>query len=122
MADIVKDKVEIKISIHSGPLAKDRHAQCRIEGSNRVIVNAQGPKTIDVADGNWHTITCVKSADGPGGTSVQVIVDGIAGPVFHAAAIGNVISNDPVDLGGQGPKATKDSIDGQYSSVSYTVS
>ena len=117
----VAHPIEIKISIHSGPLAKDHHAQCRIEGSNGVIVNAQGPKTIDVADGKWHTIVCVKSADGPGGTSVQVIVDGVAGPVFHSAAIGDVISNDAVDLGGQGPKATKDSIDGQYSSVSYTV-
>jgi hypothetical protein len=75
-----------------------------------------------VANGNWHTIVCVKSADGPSCTTVQVIVDGIAGPIFHSAPMGNVISNDPVDLGGQGPKATKDSIDGQYTLVSYVVS
>ena len=56
----VAHPIEIKISIHSGPLPKDHHAQCRIEGSNGVIVNAQGPKSIDIADGSWHTIICVK--------------------------------------------------------------
>jgi hypothetical protein len=117
----VAHPIEIKISIHSGPLPKDHHAQCRVEGSNGVIVNAQGPKSIDIADGGWHTIICVKSADSASGTDVQVFVDGVAGPVFHSARIGSVISNDPVDLGGQGPKANKDSIDGQYQSVTYTV-
>lgn len=117
----VAHPIEIKISIHSGPLPKDHHAQCRIEGSNGVIVNAQGPKSIDVADGSWHTILCVKSADSASGTDVQVLVDGVAGPLFHTRPIGNVISNDPVDLGGQGPKTNKDSIDGQYQSVTYTI-
>ena len=117
----VAHPIEIKISIHSGPLPKDHHAQCRIEGSNGVIVNAQGPKSIDIADGSWHTVICVKSADNASGTNVQVFVDGVAGPVFHSTPIGNVVSNDPVDLGGQGPKANKDSIDGQYQSVTYTV-
>lgn len=48
-------------------------------------------------------------------------VDGVPGPVLHSAALGNVISNDAVDLGGQSSKANKDSIDGQYLSVSYSV-
>jgi hypothetical protein len=118
---LVSHPIEIKLSIHSGPHAWDHHAQCRIEGSNGVTVNAQGPKSIDIANGSWHTIVCYKSPDGPTGTSVQLAVDGVLGPVFHSAAIGNVISNDPVDLGGQGPKANQDSIDGQYTSVSYVV-
>ena len=114
---------EIKISIHSGRLPGDHHAECRISGAGSGVVNAQGPKGLDVADGGWHTITCVKYPDGSTGTNVRVIVDGVAGPVFHTSnPIGNMISNDPVDLGGQGRIANKDSIDGQYSSVSYTVS
>lgn len=113
--------IEIKISIHSGPMPVDHHAQCRIEGSNGVIVNAQGPKSIDVANGAWHTIECVKSADSGGATQVQVFVDGVAGPLYHTAAIGDVMSNDAVDLGGQSAKASKDSIDGQYQSVTYAV-
>jgi hypothetical protein len=115
--------IEIKISIHSGRAPADHRAQCRIEGAGGGVVNAQGPKGLDVADGFWHTITCIKFPDGAGGTAVRVVVDGIAGPVFHSRVpIGNVISTAPVDLGGQGPVANKDSIDGQYLSVSYTVS
>ena len=117
----VAHPIEIKLSIHSGPNAWGHHAMCRIEGSNGIIVNAQGPKNIDVANGTWHTIVCYESPDSSTGTNVQVIVDGVAGPIFHTKAIGNVISNDPVDLGGQGPKASKDSIDGRYISVSYSV-
>jgi hypothetical protein len=117
----VAHPIEIKISVHSGPLPKDHHAQCRIEGSNGVIVNAQGPKSIDVADGGWHTIICVKLADTVGGTDVHVVVDGLAGPWFRVAPIGSIVSNDKVDLGGQGPIANKDSIDGQYQFVTYTV-
>lgn len=113
--------VEIKISIHSGPLPKDHHAQCRIEGSNGVVVNAQGPKSIDVADRNWHTIVCVKFADTTGGTRVQVFVDGVGGLAVNSAPVGDIISSAPVDLGGQGPTATKDSIDGRYEHVTFTV-
>ena len=117
----VAQPIEIKISIHSGQLAKDHHAQCRIEGATGVIVNAQGPKSIDVADGNWHTIACVKFADTASGTNVRVYVDGVGGLLVHSARIGNIISSAPVDLGGQGPKANKDSIDGRYENVTFTV-
>ena len=86
------------------------------------IVNAQGPHGLDIADGNWHTITCTKYADANGGTDVQVTVDGVAGGMFHTSKpIGNVIDSDPVDLGGQGTTANKDSIDGQYTLVTYSV-
>jgi hypothetical protein len=115
--------IEIKISIHSGPFPGDHRAQCRVAGAGGGVLNAQGPRGLDIADGKWHTITCIKYPDGSTGTNVQVVVDGVAGPMFHTSTrIGNVISSDPVDLGGQGPIANKDSIDGQYSSVSYTVS
>ena len=117
---LITHPIQIKLSIHSGPNAWDHHAQCRIEGSNGVIVNAQGPKSIDIANGSWHTIVCYKSPDSSTGTNIQMAVDGVLGPVFHSTAIGNIISGDPVDLGGQGPKATKNSIDGQYASVTYT--
>ena len=87
-----------------------------------MITAAKGPK-IDVADGNWHTITCIKYADGAGSTGVQVIVDGVAGNLYVSSqVIGDIVfTNDAVDLGGQGPKANKDSIDGQYTSVSYSL-
>jgi len=115
--------IEFKISIHSGRRPADHRAQCRVAGAGGTVTNAQGPAGVDVADGYWHTITCIKFRDGSHGTDVQVIVDGRAGPLTRSRTpIGNVISNDPVDLGGQGPVANKDSIDGQYLFVSYTVS
>jgi hypothetical protein len=113
---------EIKISVHSGPAPADHRAQCRIAGAGGGIVNAQGPSAVDVADGRWHTITCIKYPDGPSSTSVQVTVDGVAGPLTHSGkVIGSMVNADPVDLGGQGPVANKDSIDGEYTSVTYSV-
>ena len=115
--------VEIKISIHSGRRPADHRAECRIAGAGATVESAQGPAGVDVADGHWHTITCVKFRDGAHGTDVQVIVDGRAGPLTGSRTpIGNVVNNDPVDLGGQGPVANKDSIDGEYMFVSYSVS
>jgi hypothetical protein len=113
---------EVKISIHSGLKPGAHHAQCLVQ-ANGVMVNAAGPKNIDVADGKWHTIVCVKSKDTASGTNVLVYVDGVAGAVFHTnTPIGNMsFGNDAVDLGGQSAKANKDSIDGQYESVSFSV-
>lgn len=114
--------VELKISIHSGPLPGDHHAQCRIAGLGGGVIDAQGPKSIDIADGRWHTITCIKYRDGVAGSSAQVLVDAVAGPLYTSGTpVGNVIGTGGVDLGGQGTVANKDSIDGEYASVSYTV-
>src|SRR5262249_20380478 len=112
----------VKISIHSGVKPGAHHAQCLVQ-ANGVTINAAGPKGIDVADGKWHYIVCVKFADTAGGTNVRVFVDGVAGAVFHTSKrIGNIaFSNDAVDLGGQSAKANKDSIDGQYAYVVFTV-
>jgi len=63
----------------------------------------------------------VKLADTASGTDVRVYVDGVAGALYHSARIGSIISSSPVDLGGRGPKADKDSIDGRYQSVLFTV-
>src|SRR5207248_2052643 len=108
--------------IHSGLKPGAHHAQCLIQ-ANGVSIQAAGPKNIDVADGNWHYIVCVKFPDTASGTNVRVYVDGVAGTVFHTSTrIGNIaFSNDAVDLGGQGPTANKDSIDGRYEYVVFTV-
>ena len=90
---------------HSGPLAKDHHAQCRIEGSKGVIVNAQGPKSIDVADGNWHTILCVKSADSASGTNVRVYVDGLGGTAASHCAHRQHRQQRPGGSGRPGPNS-----------------
>ena len=113
---------EIKLSIHSGLKPGAHHAQCLLT-ANGVSINVAGPKNIDVADGIWHYIVCVKLPDTASGTSVRVVVDGVIGPTFHTSKpLGNfVFTNDAVDLGGQSAKANKDSIDGQYEYVVFTV-
>ncbi len=112
----------IKISIHSGVKPGAHHAQCLIK-ANGVTVNAAGPKSIDVADGKLHYIVCVKFPDTATGTDVRVYVDGVAGAIFHTSTrIGNIVfTNDAVDLGGQSATANKDSIDGRYGYVVFTV-
>jgi hypothetical protein len=113
---------EIKISIHSGVQPGAHHAQCFLK-ANGVTINVAGPKNIDVADGNWHYIVCIKFPDTASGTDVRVTVDGVIGPIFHTnARLGSfVFTNDAVDLGGQSAKANKDSIDGQYQYVVFTT-
>jgi len=113
---------EIKISIHSGVNPGAHHAQCRIT-ANGVTVNVAGPKNIDVADGRWHYIVCIKFPDTASGTNLRVTVDGVLGPIVHSSErLGSIVfTNDAVDLGGQGPIANKDSIDGSYEYVVFTT-
>jgi hypothetical protein len=113
--------VEYKIQIRRGPRPADHRAQCRIAGTTGSVV-ANGPN-IDVADGAFHTITCVKFADGATRTNVQVTVDGVAGPLVHSRTpIGNMISRAPVNLGGRSTRASSDSLDGRVLSVRYVLS
>jgi hypothetical protein len=113
--------IEFKIQIGKGHHAADHRAQCRVAGSTGVVI-ALGPK-IDVANGQWHTIECVKYTDGASSTAVLVIVDGVSGATAHSPTrIGDVISSQPVDLGGQGSTANGDSLDGRVSLVKYVVS
>jgi hypothetical protein len=112
----------VKLSIHSGAKPGAHHAQCVIR-ANGVSVIAPGPKNIDVADGRWHYIICVKFGDTASGTNVRVYVDGVAGELVHTSRrIGNIVfSNDAVDLGGRSSTASRDSIDGRYEYVVFTV-
>jgi hypothetical protein len=115
------DAVEYKIQIRRGPTASSHKAQCRIKGTTGSVI-ANGP-AIDVADGAFHTITCVKYADGAHRTRVQVTVDGVAGPAVHSRTrIGNMISDAAVKLGGRSTTASSDSLDGRVSWVYYALS
>lgn len=114
------DSAEFKIQVRRGPIALDHKAQCRIKGTTGSVI-ANGP-AIDVTDGAFHTITCVKFADEATRTAVQVTVDGVRGPLVHSRTpIGDMISNDPVDLGGRSSKASSDSLDGRVSRVYYAL-
>jgi hypothetical protein len=112
---------QFKLQIFHGARASQHRGQCRIKGTTGAIL-AFGPK-IDVADGNWHTITCIKSADGAHSTRVVVIVDGVPGKtLFSSTPLGNVIPAGTVDLGGRSSLASSDSLDGWISSLSIRLS
>lgn len=114
------DGAQFKIQIRHGTNPAAHVAQCRVQGATGSVM-AKGPR-IDVADGRWHDVTCVKSPDSATGTDVVVVVDGVAGPVAHSSSpIGAVATHGPVDLGGRSATASSDSLDGRVSLVSYTV-
>ena len=111
---------QYKLQIMHGPNPADHRANCHIVGTTGHIL-AFGPH-IDVADGRWHTITCVKYADTSRGTKVVVYVDGVAGPAkWSRTPIGNVLPTGLVRLGGRSSKTSTDSLDGWISKVTFTT-
>ena len=73
-----------------------------------------------MADGRWHTVTCIKYADTAKGTKVVVIVDGVAGAAkWSKTPIGDVLPTGLVRLGGRSAKASTDSLDGWISKVTF---
>jgi hypothetical protein len=109
---------QYKLQIMHGPNPADHRANCHISGTTGHIL-AFGPR-IDVADGRWHTITCIKFADTARGTKVVVYVDGVAGPAkWSKTPIGNVLPTGLVRLGGRSSKLSTDSLDGWISKVTF---
>ena len=111
---------QFKLQIAHGPNPTDHRGDCHIDGATGHIL-AYGPR-IDVADGNWHTITCIKYADTATGTQVIVIVDGVAGtPRWSHTPIGDVTPTGPVRLGGRSAQASTDSLDGWISKLTFSA-
>ena len=71
----------------------------------------------------WTARQVAELANIPARTVQYWRKEGVIGPTFHTSKpLGNfVFTNDAVDLGGQSAKANKDSIDGQYEYVVFTV-
>ena len=95
-------------------------AQCRVKGSAGAVM-ADGP-AIDVADGAWHRIDCVKSADQGSTTTVQVFVDGVGGKVYQVSRIGNVQPTRVPTIGGKTTQPSGDSLDGWVDAFSMVTS
>lgn len=112
---------QFKLQIAHGPYPADHRGDCHIEGATGHTL-AYGPR-IDVADGNWHTITCIKYPDTATGTKVVVIVDGVYGtPRWSHTPIGDVMPLGAVRLGGRSAQAASDSLDGWISKLTFAVS
>jgi hypothetical protein len=117
---IFANPAEFKLQIFHSLNPIDHRGTCHIKGATGSVL-AFGPK-IDIADGKWHTIVCVKNADTSTHTTVTVIVDGVAGkPSVSRTRIGIIIPTGPVDLGGRSSLASSDSLDGYISSLSFSL-
>jgi hypothetical protein len=109
---------QFKLQIMHGATAASHRGNCHVAGATGHVL-AFGP-SIDVADGRWHTITCIKYPDGVNGTKVLVIVDGVAGkPRWSGSPIGDVRPTGAVRLGGRSSLASTDSLDGWISRLSF---
>jgi hypothetical protein len=114
------EPAQFKLQIAHGPLPGNHRGDCHLQGKTGHVL-AYGP-AIDVADGEWHSITCVKYPDTASGTKVVVIVDGVAGtPKWSHTPIGNINPVGPVRLGGRSTLASTDSLDGWISKVAFTL-
>jgi len=109
---------QFKLQIMHGATPASHRGNCHIQGTTGHEL-AFGPD-IDVADGNWHTITCIKFPDTAHGTEVLVIVDGVAGkPGWSSTPIGNIEPTGMLRLGGRSTLASSDSLDGWISSLQF---
>jgi len=109
---------QFKLQIAHGSTPASHRGDCHVAGHTGHIL-AYGP-SIDVADGNWHTITCIKYPDSARGTKVVVIVDGVAGRAYWSRTpIGNVTPLGEVRLGGRSTLASTDSLDGWISKLAF---
>lgn len=112
--------MQFKLQIMHGATPASHRGNCHIVGTTGHIL-AYGP-SIDVADGKWHTITCIKYADTAKGTKVVVIVDGVAGKAkWSHKPLGNILPTGNIRLGGRGPIASTDSLDGWISAISFKL-
>jgi hypothetical protein len=109
---------QYKLQIMHGATPASHRANCHISGTTGHVL-AFGP-SIDVADGRWHTVSCIKYPDTAKGTKVVVIVDGIAGKAaWSRTPIGDVLPTGEIRLGGRSAKASSDSLDGWIRSVGF---
>jgi hypothetical protein len=65
-------------------------AYCLFKDTNKNVANIRGTKNL--ADGNWHTITCAKTS-----TSIKLTVDGAT--QSKAASLGSISNSDPLGIG-----------------------
>lgn len=78
-----------KLELRPSSTGLTEKARCYFHGTSG-IVSIYGPKNI--ADGAWHTITCVKS-----GSAVAIIQDGVTRT--KAGTVGAISNSAPVTIG-----------------------
>lgn len=101
-------KVEA-VPAQNGTIAQ---AHCVFEGSVNTGQISGGP---NLADGQWHTLTCWKNA-----TAIGVIVDGQS--FWHSVTVGSIGSSAPLTIGAKlKGRYVKDQFNGNLDEASFSV-
>jgi hypothetical protein len=91
------------------------HPSCVITGTKAHIYRAE--PWVDVADGTWHDLACVRTAK-----RLSMLVDGVERASVKLPA-GLVIANaEPLRVGGKGPAKGNDQFAGEIDNVFLTIS
>jgi hypothetical protein len=90
------------------------HPSCVITGDQANIYRAE--PNLDVADGTWHNLTCVRSR-----TRLTIVVDGVQRQSVALPAALSIANAEPLRIGGKGPSKGNDQFAGEIDNVFLTI-
>jgi hypothetical protein len=90
------------------------HPSCVITGRAGRIYRAE--PWIDVADGNWHDLTCTRA-----GRWLTLSVDGVDRACVHVPRRLSIANAEPLRVGGKGPARGNDQFAGEIDNVFVTI-
>jgi hypothetical protein len=91
------------------------HPSCVITGDKTHIYRAE--PFLDVADGTWHDLTCVRTAD-----RLSMLIDGVQRAWVKLPAGLSIANAEPLRVGGKGPAKGNDQFAGEIDNVFLTIS
>ncbi len=90
------------------------HPSCVITGSKAHIYRAE--PWVDVADGTWHDLACVRTAN-----RLSMTVDGLERASVKLPAGLSIANAEPLRVGGKGPAKGNDQFAGEIDNVFLTI-
>ena len=90
------------------------HPSCVVAGGGSGIYRAE--PWIDVADGKWHDLACVRRR-----TSLSMLVDGVSRASVGVPADLSIANPSPLRVGGKGPGDGNDQFAGEIDNVFLTI-
>ncbi|MGX6605409.1 LamG domain-containing protein [Micromonosporaceae bacterium Da 78-11] len=90
------------------------HPSCVIAGSHDGIHRAEA--ATDVADGQWHSLACSRTAD-----RLTLIVDDVERASVSVPSTLSIANAEPLRVGGKGPNKGNDQFAGEIDNVFLTI-
>jgi hypothetical protein len=89
------------------------HPSCVVAGRHRIF---RAEPSLDVADGRWHNLMCVRSRN-----RLTLVVDGVERAVTPVPPGLSIANAEPLRVGGKGAGAGNDQFSGQIDNVYLTI-